>query len=137
MSISYNRDQFLRLVEAIEDAGGKHLPEVHGHTTYSEFSGERKPKPKPLVYPGCGHAAQFTVPDLGVEYLVGNGQITAEPQGFERDGTGEDVTIEYGPSLDESMLQHLGLPPIIEPVKVCAYEDGVGLWPRFKDQVFA
>lgn len=134
MTVNYNRDQFLRLVEAVEDAGGKHDPQIHGHTTYKEFTGPIKVKP--MTYGGCGYAAQFTVPDLGVEYVVGNGEITAEPQGFEREGTGDDVEIHYGPPVDEHMLQHLGLPPVIEPIKVCAYEDGVGYWPRFKDQVF-
>lgn len=91
---SYSRDEFFRLMQAVEDQGGEHLDEQCKATTY-EFSGERSKK---VTLPSCGQSALFMVP--------------VEPA--------------------ENEMTGVMLPP---PVKVCAVEDLVGLWPRFIDQV--
>jgi hypothetical protein len=55
-----NRQDFLRLVEAVEDQGGAHLDEVCSMSTYSEWTGDREVKP--LHVAGCAKRTLFEVP---------------------------------------------------------------------------
>ena len=93
--MQYNRAQFLRLVEAVEDQGGKHLDERCEAKRY-ELTGDRS-KFDFVVLPGCGQRALFEIPYDALD-LQGN---------------------EAG----------------VQPVKLCAHEDSLGLMPRFADQV--
>lgn len=93
--MQYKRNEFMRLLEALEDQGGTHLDELCEDRYFTEFAG---PRVKGFELPMCGEMSVMEVP-------------------YDRRGDGD--AIERG------------------TVKVCAVDDAVGLWPRFKDQVYA
>lgn len=65
----YERDEFFRLMELIEDQGGTHLNEVHENVHHPALVNDAGGKGITVVY--CGEAACFEIPyealgDLGV-----------------------------------------------------------------------
>lgn len=53
----YTKDQFFRLVEAVEDQGGTYLDDLCSHRTY-ELLGD-KARYKTVTIGGCGEVALF------------------------------------------------------------------------------
>lgn len=58
--MEYKQDEFLNLMEAVDDQGGEHLDEMCKAKVYSEFTGRHKVKT--LTWAGCGQSAIFEVP---------------------------------------------------------------------------
>ena len=88
----YTQDEFLRLIEAVEDQGGQYLDEHCKPVRAFDFTGDvpLKERDKALSY--CGQPSLFDVP-------------------YEDEHGGQGK------------------------IKVCAVDDGMGMWPRFRDQV--
>lgn len=56
--MNYSSDEFLRLMEAVENQGGEHLDKLCTVRRF-EFSGD---KIKPVSLPGCGNNSIFEIP---------------------------------------------------------------------------
>lgn len=56
--MNYSSDQFLRLMEEVEEQGGEHLDELCTARRF-EFCGD---KIKPVTLPGCGNSSVFQIP---------------------------------------------------------------------------
>lgn len=56
--MNYNKDEFLDLMQQVEDQGGEHLDEMCVAHKYN-FTGKQS---KPLTIAGCGNSSIFEVP---------------------------------------------------------------------------
>jgi hypothetical protein len=121
--MDYTQSQFFRLMETVEDQGGEHLDLACEDRDF-EFVGD-KATPSPLVR-YCGESALFMVPYDPGEAV----EVASYPQRHKD---------------DDPMMQPMGRAngkPKIMPgergegtLMVCAVDDDMGRWPRFKDQV--
>lgn len=59
MNPRYSQDEFLDLIERVENAGGEHLKELCEPQTVAKWTG---PHQKPMTFDCCGDEALFTVP---------------------------------------------------------------------------
>lgn len=56
--MNYSQEEFLRLMEAVEEQGGEHLDDLCSAKTY-EFTGKELAR---VTLPGCGNTSLFAVP---------------------------------------------------------------------------
>ena len=130
--IRYSQDQWIALVQAIEDDGGFQSeddlghPEVCNTRTYS-FIGSHKLQPHERVLEGCGNESIFEIPydphepvslELHAREFIGD---------FKYDENGDPVmvTIEH--------TGEAGAPAVAHSIMVCAVCDVIGWWPRYAD----
>ncbi len=59
--MKYTREEFFRLMEAIEADGGEHLDKVHEHSNYLEFVGGPTKDVAQSYHRNCGESALFEV----------------------------------------------------------------------------
>lgn len=135
----YSQHQILNLIEAVEDAGGAHLrdePCVPRDIVYEVKTRTSKNTRIHVDSTGCGRPSKFLIP-----YLP-----TAEVQiPLDKDPDSGILVRDARVVVD----LHMGIDRVTDDeakrleasdagaVTVCAYDDCVGLWPRFQDQVFA
>lgn len=60
----YSQNEFFKLVDAVEDQGGKLLPEIHENVYHTQFCGD-KIKGEEVVY--CGEEALLEIPYEGTD----------------------------------------------------------------------
>lgn len=60
--MKYSRQEFFRLMEAIEEDGGEHLDKVHEHSNFTAFSGGPVQDVQLGYIKNCGESALFSVP---------------------------------------------------------------------------
>lgn len=90
--MKYSQNQFMRLIEAVEDQGGSYLDESCKPVRAFEFTGPNKLKESEKALNYCGNQSMFEIP-------------------YEDEHGGKGT------------------------IKLCAVEDDLGNWPRFRDQV--
>lgn len=141
--MNYHPDDFLNLVEEVEQQGGAHLNEVCKPEQFrlnlplddSAPTGQKKSVK--LQTTGCSRRAKMLVPLLPDEYvdevdlldgagLIGEGKDFANREW--REPTEDDF--EFAKDFEHQALMGDGKPMF---AKVCAVDDAMGLWPRFAD----
>jgi hypothetical protein len=141
--MNFHPDDFLSLIEEAERQGGAHLNEVCKPDTFRldlPIDEDKPQGPKhsvKLATTGCRRRAKFLVPLLPdayldqVDVLDATGKI-GEGEDFGnrtwREPTDEDFDFRNDHP-HQAMLGD-GSPML---AKVCAVDDAMGLWPRFKD----
>lgn len=122
----YSPDEWLRLIEAIEEDGGFQAEDDMGlpcrctPRTY-EFVGPKKLDLKLRVLPGCENESIFEIaydPAAPVH-------LELEARDRNGDTTGEIVVIDHS--------GEIGSHGTLSTVNVCAVHDGIGWWPRYAD----
>ncbi len=141
--MNFHPDDFLALIEEVEEQGGAHLSgEVHKPTHFrlNQPVDEDKPQGpmvnKRLDTTGCHRRAQFLVPLLPDAYFmdephlgrnVGVTNIDREGNVSTRVATSEDFDFND----EENPLSMMGDGETPALVKACAVDDAMGLWPRY------
>jgi hypothetical protein len=140
--MNYHPDDFLSLIEEVEQQGGAHLsnevckPDIFRLNLPIDDEKPSGPKAsRKLATTGCRRRAKFLVPLLSDEYVdevnlfEGAGAI-GEGKDFERrewrEPTEDDF--DFDKNYEHQALMGDGTPQL---AKVCAVDDAMGLWPRF------
>lgn len=142
--MNYHPDDFLSLIEEAERQGGAHLREVCSPDSFRmnlPIDDENPTGPKhsvKMTSTGCRRAAKFLVPLLPDAYFsqvdVTNNAVYAD---YDDDGNRvvrpvDDSDFDFNPEHEHQALMGDGTPML---AKVCAVDDAMGLWPRFKDSM--
>lgn len=112
-------DTFLSLIEAVENQGGAHLSERHVPRSFKirlPAPGSMDMRVKELFRTGCNREALFLVPYDPAEEVTIRSYDKDAPH-----GSGPSVTVPADSG--EGMA------------KVCAVDDNVAMWPRFKGAI--
>lgn len=116
--MNYGPDEFLDLIEAVESDGGVQLPRRHEpsilHYKMPTIDG---PKWQDAFTTGCKREALFELPYDPAEPVM----IPAGPK-----AEMHDVDRPVPEEAKAQLARGAGL------VVVCAVDDNVGMWPRFK-----
>lgn len=121
--MNYHPDDFLSLIEEVENQGGVHLSdETHKPETFRlnypiDEDNPTGPKAsRKFKTTGCHRRANFLVPLLDEEYFLDEDTLTGPLFDF-NDGKHPVAVMSDGET------------PAL--AKVCAVDDAMGLWPRF------
>ena len=126
--MNYNKDDFLNLIEEVENQGGVHLTqEEHKPEVFrlDQPIDERRPdgakRTVRVQTSGCRRRALFLVPLLPEAYFMDDEEAATSPD-FDFDDTKHpQATMSDGAT------------PAL--AKVCAVDDAMGLWPRFESSM--
>lgn len=141
--MNYHPDDFLALIEEVEQQGGVHLAnEVCKPQNFRLNLPVEEGDPKGakanqrLSTTGCRRRAKFLVPLLPDAYvdeidLLNNaqhGSYDSDGKRRVRDAEEEDFSFSHA---DHPLARMADGTPVL--AKVCAVDDAMGLWPRFND----
>lgn len=121
--MNYHPDDFLFLIEEAEVQGGVHLsgevckPGVLRMNLPLDENNPQGPKiNKKVLTTGCNRHGKFMIPLLPDYYI---------------EDLASDPSLDFDDVDNPNALMSDGVTPAL--VKVCAVDDAMGLWPRFKD----
>jgi hypothetical protein len=141
--MKYGNEDFIRLMTEIEDQGGEHLDEICGGQEYVfQVKEGDKLVERTAFQPGCEAESLFHVKyDAYGAVRVPEPLLEPDPTrngASKRQKTRPDPADPTGKSrigLDKVVMRHRDGPggkSEYHEVRVCAHDDNVGAWPRFK-----
>ncbi len=131
---------FLRLIDAVTDAGGKHLDEACTGEVL-EYKDPKTKKVEKTTTNGCNQDTLFEVPyDPAATVAVPEPILEPDPDRSEWTDENGDGRVtrrarknEHGEPIWEIVMRRgRENDGYLSSVKVCALDDNVGMWPRFK-----
>lgn len=140
--MNYHPDDFLALLEEVEKQGGAHLNEVCKPTVFRlnlpiDWDNPRGPKrSEKIATTGCRRRTKFLVSMLPEAYFsqvnpVEDTKIASyDRQGNRSTRPAQTTDFDFDDSENPMARMSDGTPAL---TKVCAVDDSIALWPRFKD----
>lgn len=127
--MNYSGTEFFRLIEEIEDQGGVQLDELHEVRVIDIPKQSKSDKAQTIrgqKLCGCDEAALFAIPFESLHF-------SETPADDQLVFLGNTETVNAGRDKGEEPALHaMPIGEQADTIKVCAVDDAIGAWPRFK-----